>query len=337
MLWAMGATAGANVSGRIAWSRDGDIFTMRPDGSHKRQVTSTDRTETAVWSPDGTKLALIRYPAVADQRTAVMVVNADGSGVRRLARARFTVQELRWAPDGTKLAFCDVDISQPDLPTSQYPSAIKVIDLNMHTVSRLTAFDEHARSPTWSPGSDRIAFAMADLSDSDVWVMNADGTARAAVTVDNKIDQLSPVWSPNADRIAYERVIPKLGKNAGDAAVVLEVRGSDGGNLVQLTAPTSSFDEAPQWAPDGGGLLFFRLETVNYTTELRTVTANGSSERGLTMVEGPELSPVWAPDASAITFGSGGDIYVIHADGSGRTKVAGKGARFDVAPTWGSS
>ncbi len=73
---------------------------MNADGSAKHAVTPTIAHTgdgwigvTAAWSPDGRRIAF-------DAHDVIYVVNADGSGLRRLAQnATFD----SWSPDGRKL------------------------------------------------------------------------------------------------------------------------------------------------------------------------------------------------------------------------------------------
>ncbi len=100
--------AGDSLEARFpAWSPDGTrvafalgpygkslIYTIRPDGSGLRQVTSaasgTDVTDLKpVWAPDGSQIAFQRYQKVCNGGTCgmrydVYVVNLDGSGLRNL-------------------------------------------------------------------------------------------------------------------------------------------------------------------------------------------------------------------------------------------------------------
>jgi Tol biopolymer transport system component len=76
------------------------ILVMNADGSGKRAVTpefarTGDRGITGAWSPDGRRIAF-------DEDDAIYVVNADGSGLRRLAQ-NAAFQD--WSPDGRKLIF----------------------------------------------------------------------------------------------------------------------------------------------------------------------------------------------------------------------------------------
>src|SRR5256885_16043084 len=84
LLLALMVTAPAQAS-QIAFVRDGEVYTMRPDGSGARQVTSIGPDSEALyesWSPDAGRLVFVAR--AADGPARIWVVNADGTGLRRL-------------------------------------------------------------------------------------------------------------------------------------------------------------------------------------------------------------------------------------------------------------
>jgi Tol biopolymer transport system component len=67
---------------RIAFQRDGDIWTMNPDGSGPVNLTKTESYEGCPWfSGDGTRIA---FDGLRDETSDIFVMNADGSNLRRL-------------------------------------------------------------------------------------------------------------------------------------------------------------------------------------------------------------------------------------------------------------
>ncbi|MGH9959143.1 MAG: TolB family protein, partial [Pyrinomonadaceae bacterium] len=70
------------TNGRVAFvSSEGngtlsDIYTMNPDGSDRKQLTfSQEHERQAAWSPDGTKIAFVRFN---NNFGEIYVMNADG-------------------------------------------------------------------------------------------------------------------------------------------------------------------------------------------------------------------------------------------------------------------
>ena len=71
------------------------------------------------------------------------------------------------------------------------------------SVVRLTTDETNDFAGPWSPDGKRIAYTWFDLTTSDVWVMNADGTGRTNLTNSPQIDEGFPAWSPDGQRIAF--------------------------------------------------------------------------------------------------------------------------------------
>ena len=151
---------------RPAWSPDGrriafvsrrdgnsEVYVMNADGSGKRNLTR-DRAndDYPTWSPDGRRIAFLRgrLRGTARRRDRcysydLYVVNADGSGLRRLTRDTDGSKRMRscsqlvWSPDGRTIYFGRYLVSTDGSGARRLPYI------------PLTA--------VWSPDGRRIAFA----------------------------------------------------------------------------------------------------------------------------------------------------------------------------------
>lgn len=176
-------STGRPRGGRLVWSPDGRTiyfgrYLVRTDGSGARRLPYIPLT--AVWSPDGRRIAFTRergrtgpgpccYHAPAD----IYVMNADGSGTRKLTHNARNNAEPAWSPDGRKIAFRSTRNGNRD---------IYVMNADGSGKRDLTRHPAQDGSPSWSPDGRRIAF----LSDRDgrleAHVMNADGSGQRSLT-----------------------------------------------------------------------------------------------------------------------------------------------------------
>lgn len=89
----------------IAFSQDGDIHLIRPDGSERRSLTQTTESEYhAAWHPDGSALAFTRLLPGAGAGIFLVGVTEGDMGPLVADSARIAL-EPAWSPDGTRLAY----------------------------------------------------------------------------------------------------------------------------------------------------------------------------------------------------------------------------------------
>lgn len=93
--------------GRRLALTSGDIYVVDVNGGHQ-QLLARDGTFPA-WSPDGTKIAFLRNSGRWSEQAGVWVMNADGSGKRRLWSHAAEGGRLSWSPDGTAIALTSDD------------------------------------------------------------------------------------------------------------------------------------------------------------------------------------------------------------------------------------
>ena len=106
-----------------AWSPDGTTIAwnsdrgtqgafrgrlMDPTGSHTRPLGADVWVEYPAWSPDGTKLAFMGQTPEGTENYEIYVVDADGTGLRRLTDSPGPDGWPAWSPDGKKMVFASV-------------------------------------------------------------------------------------------------------------------------------------------------------------------------------------------------------------------------------------
>ena len=86
---------------------------MNADGSNRRQLTQLRRPTSSediepVWSPDGKRIAFVRLNSTASprDRQAIFVMNANGTGIRRVTPWHLDAGDHPdWSPDGKWILF----------------------------------------------------------------------------------------------------------------------------------------------------------------------------------------------------------------------------------------
>jgi dipeptidyl aminopeptidase/acylaminoacyl peptidase len=143
--------------------------------------------------------------------------------------------------------------------------------------------------PAWSADGDKLTFAWADNSDSDIWVARADGTDRTQITSGTAYD-FHPAWSPNGQLIAFDRY-----DDPADPEVDVYRVSSMGGTPVNLTNNPGD-DTAPSWSPDGSRIAF---RSLRIPPGIYVMNADGSNPH---LVAPSGSAPDWAPDGARIVY-----------------------------------
>jgi Tol biopolymer transport system component len=92
--------------GRIAFQRDGDIWSINADGSDQERLTDAPEPDVVPrWSPDGRRLAFLR----GSSPYQLYVMNADGSGQAQVAPS--PAFDPDWSPNGKSIAYARCGLS----------------------------------------------------------------------------------------------------------------------------------------------------------------------------------------------------------------------------------
>ncbi|TMK85587.1 MAG: hypothetical protein E6G40_08835 [Actinobacteria bacterium] len=168
------------------------------------------------------------------------------------------------------------------------------------------------------PGSNGlIAFDASIGGDFDLFRVESDGSHMKRI-FDSEVNEYDPAWSPDGSKVMYTSDL------YGTRDIF--VANADGTGQTRLTRGTAT-DFSPSWSPDGTQILFNRLSGPHGIIML--MNADGSGLRRL----GIGFDPKWSPDGSRIASYLGYHLYVMNADGSGRTKFT-SGHSYSFAPDW---
>ncbi|HVG21167.1 MAG TPA: S9 family peptidase [Blastocatellia bacterium] len=233
---------------------------------------------------------------------------------------------------------------------------------------------EYVSSPQISPDGSQVVYArrwtdkVNDKFDSDIWIMNADGTKNRFI-----VKGSSPQWSPDGRRIAYLA----SGQPTGTQIFVRWMDTGEETQLTRLERPPSNIE----WSPDGKRIAFnmsmpskppftikmparptgakwvdpprvidrldYRADGMGYRPEgfshIFVIPDGGGSPRQLTDGDYNHGAPEWTPDSQTIIFSGvrkpdaeylrgGSDIYALSV-GTGQIRQLTDRNGPDTNPT----
>jgi TolB protein len=227
---------------RILYTRSpdsnvGDLYTMDANGKHVREVSFTGTDFEAAWSPDGRQIA---FTSGLDSGTSPLyTMDAVGTNRRAIVADQAELDGAAWSPDGTRIAYQAYFFGAPPSPDEIWtvaPDGGDPQELSQPGV----AYDDDW--PAWSPDGRQVAFVSDRSGDSDIWVMNADGTNPHDLT-NHPANDVTPTWSPDGRKIAFAS--DRAEKNHLD----IYLMNSDGTHLRRVTRGLGADAFEPDWQP----------------------------------------------------------------------------------------
>jgi Tol biopolymer transport system component len=220
---------------QIAYSNNGDLFTINYDGTNMRQITnsSIDYWDPAL-SPDGLKIACIAS-------TGINIIDLNGSAT--IISTSSLAGSFNWSPDSKELIYSKYSTNS---------SQIYKYNLTENKEYQLTNSPEYENTVSWNAQKNQIIFTSSSLTNgTDLVIMNPDGSQQKTIIHKKYIG--SPYWSPDGTKIVF------LTENSDLAIINL-----DGSNY-HIINEISGVYISPVWSPDGKYILYsYSKQPISY-------------------------------------------------------------------------
>jgi Tol biopolymer transport system component len=264
----------------------------------------------------------------------VWVVNANGSGLKRLTTNQHDDFDPAWSPDGRRIAFRSMRDGNNEVYVMNADGS------RQHDVSDDPADDW---GPAWTSNGKVLWNCARDLGFGfHGCTANPDGSGLHVIPNDVYVEY--PSGSPDGTRIAFMSQQP--GAHGKDPNYDIFVMNVDGSGLRQLTDAPGE-DGFPSWSPDGRKIAYSttRDDCSNSTSPDCRVTgdigpyqtiyvmnADGSEQHRLSLQLGQFVD--WSPDGQYLVFSPG--LEVIRSDGTGLASIPITGTGSDAQfADWG--
>ncbi|HET6849544.1 MAG TPA: hypothetical protein VFH74_11840 [Gaiellales bacterium] len=254
ILLLMASAANAAWPGRvglIAFSRNGDIWVMQPNGTHQHRI-AVGGIEPS-WSPDGTRIAFTRD-------ASIWVMRGDGSHQIQLTGSDSNENAPAWSPNGRYVLF---QSDRGHAGSGDYGIYKRRATRPLGTILTVEASQEFqdALRPTYAANGRFTYLRNEDNTEfgncCDIQFVG--GGSERTFGFCSCIGHLD--WSPDSRVLLFGNGVYDPSIDDFTSSRIISVR-ADGSHAHAITHPADGlFDENPSWSPDGSWVVYDQLQS----------------------------------------------------------------------------
>ena len=278
--------------------RIGHIWRVNADGSGLAQMTSgADGENTPRWSPDGKTIAFVAKRGTEPDAMAQLFLMPNAGGeARAFSNHATAVLNITWSPDGGIIYFRAADPkSEKEKAKEKLKDDVFQFDENFQqqhlwkisvsskAETRLTHGDYSVISYNLSVDGKKFAInrsptpLIEDGDQSEVWVMDADGTNARQIT-HNQVGESEAVLSPDNSKVLFLSQSDQKFETYFNRKIFVAPAGGGDARVLMPDLPYEV--EKASWSKDGKAIFF--LANMGVHAELFNVPVGSPKPEQLT-------------------------------------------------------